>query len=261
MGYGNSSSRTNPTSDDPPTDESQQPSSQYNYDEFQYRYYDDSHLSRGIEAGDEAFDCILTQLDGAAVHLSDLWADQPIVVEFGSISCPIFVERIERMNDLMSRYDDEVKFFVVYVREAHPGEQIRPHRSMEEKLACARRVQEQEDINRTVLIDDIEGTMHRAYAPLPNAAYVIGTDGVVAHSADWVEPARLDGVLDELLAANGEGARVEKSTLRENFASPTPRTLWTAYRVTRRAGWQSLRDFVVELPKMMVARMRQQLSG
>lgn len=38
-------------------------------------------------------------------------------------------------------------------------------------------------LNR-VLVDDLEGTMHRAYDSLLNSVYVIGRDGVLTHRAD-----------------------------------------------------------------------------
>lgn len=75
----------------------------------------------------------------------------------------------------------------VYTHEAHPGERVPHHDSFETKLANARLLCDEVGIRRPILVDDHDGTVHRAYRELPNMT--------------WVHPPwrdrRLQGQLDE----------------------------------------------------------------
>ena len=50
----------------------------------------------------------------------------------------------------------------IYTREAHPGENVGHHDSFERKLACAKLLAEEAGIGRDILVDDLDGTVHRA---------------------------------------------------------------------------------------------------
>lgn len=233
-------------------------------DRYNYRHFgipEDGHVERGVGAGEQAPDATLSTLDGEPVTLSELWHDRPAVVEFGSITCPVFTHTIERMNELARRYGDRVNFAVVYTREAHPGQDVPAHRSIEEKRANAAAARREEGIERTVLVDSLEGTTHRAYTAMPNAAYVVGSDGVVAHRADWLEPQRVRETLDALLAADGRGAEVTPTSLEDNYQPPRGSLLPEFYRAFKRAGPGSLRDFLLTLPRMARLRAKRRLEG
>jgi peroxiredoxin len=236
---------------------SQENSSAYNYDHFDVSAAD---VERNITAGDEAIDVPLYTLDGETVHLADLWADNPIVVEFGSITCPVFTSKVETMDALANKYADEVDFYVIYTREAHPGQDYPAHRNLDEKLSNAVDACEYESIDRTILVDEINGAMHTRYVSLPNAAYVIGIDGIVAHQADWLDPETIDDVLESVLNHGGHGEDVTPTSLRDNFEKPTSATVSELYRVLSRAGPGSLRDFVRTLPRMLLYRFRKRLG-
>jgi hypothetical protein len=65
----------------------------------------------------------------------------------------------------------------VVVRQAHPGERHGSYRSFAEKLEDARRYQEEEDVVWPVLVDDLDGTVQRAYGGLSASAYLIDAEG------------------------------------------------------------------------------------
>ena len=69
----------------------------------------------------------------------------------------------------------------IYSREAHPGEDVPHHDSFEDKLASARLLAEETGIRRDILVDDLDGTVHRAYGLMPNMTWVIGRGGRVAY--------------------------------------------------------------------------------
>lgn len=229
----------------------------YNYEHFDVSA---AEVERGLTAGDEAVDVPLYTLDGGTVHLADLWTDRPTVLEFGSITCPVFTSKVGTMDALARTYAEEASFYVVYTREAHPGQDYPAHRSLEEKLSNAADACEYESIDRTVLVDDVDGRMHRRYVALPNAAYLIGTDGVVAHQADWLDPEALEEALETLLDRGGRGADVMPTHLEDNFEKPTSGTVSELYRVLSRAGPGSLRDFLTAMPRMLLYRYRQRFG-
>lgn len=228
----------------------------YNYRHFRFAAYEGTR--RNVRAGDPAPDGTLYTLDGDEVTLAGLWRERPAVVEFGSVTCPIFTEKVDRMDALARRYE-AVDFYVVYVREAHPGRRCPPHGSFEEKARRAREVRE--GVERTVLVDDLEGSVHRAFDALPNSVSVVGTDGIVSYRADWLEPAALEDHLRRLLAGGGRGADVPPTDLTGNFHRPTPARLRALVGVARRAGLDSLRDFLASAPRMVRYRIRQRSGG
>jgi hypothetical protein len=58
-----------------------------------------------------------------------------------------------------------------------------------------------------VVVDDLDGTMHRAYGMLPNMIYVLDRDGRVAYKAMWTDHADLAATLANLAWADEERAR------------------------------------------------------
>jgi hypothetical protein len=92
----------------------------------------------------------------------------------------------------------------IYTREAHPGENVPHHDSFERKLACTRLLREEAGIGRDILVDDLAGTMHRAYGLMPNMTWVIGRGGRVAYKANWTSAANVEAFLERFLAAHGE---------------------------------------------------------
>jgi hypothetical protein len=65
------------------------------------------------------------------------------------------------------------------------------HASFEDKLAAARRLRDEIGITRPILIDDLDGTVHRAYGTLPNMSWVLGRGGLILYKAMWTSAARI----------------------------------------------------------------------
>jgi peroxiredoxin len=216
----------------------------YNYEHFSLRQRTLDHLG-GVDVGEVAPDFTATRLDGTEVKLSE-YRGMPVVLETGSVTCPMYVKNIEAMNALAFRYP-EVAFLVLYVREAHPGERIEPHRNAEQKTDAARVVTTEEREGRTVLIDDLVGTAHYQYGAMPNTVHVIDADGVVAYRALWNDSAAVETVLQRL-----PGNR-EIASIRAPFRPAGPATL---LRVLRRAGWRALWDFAKAFPSLAWVHIR-----
>ncbi len=65
---------------------------------------------------------------------------------------------------LFADFETSVRFFTIYVREAHPGERYPHHTSNEQKMRHAREWVEQDKIPWGVAVDEVEGGVHRATA-------------------------------------------------------------------------------------------------
>jgi hypothetical protein len=89
----------------------------------------------------------------------------------------------------------------VYTREAHPGENVPYHDSAATKLACARLLRDEAGISRDILVDDLSGTVHRAYGSMPNMTWVIDQRGRVIYRANWTSAANVEAFLGRFMAA------------------------------------------------------------
>ena len=67
------------------------------------------------------------------------------------------------MEDLASRYADDAHFLFIYTREAHPGEHYPPHAYYEQKVLHSRSFRERLGIHRTILVDSLQGRVHRVF--------------------------------------------------------------------------------------------------
>lgn len=215
---------------------------EYNYRHFHVRHYDWVNFP-GPKAGTKAVDFSALTLNGDRVKLSEFFG-KPIVLETGSLSCPMYVRGIAQRATLAQRHPD-VHFLVLYVREAHPGGKITAHTRMQDKLALARRLPKEEHEIRTILVDDMEGSVHRLYSGFPNSVYVINAQGLVVCRCDWANSQRIEEVLSNLGQAD-DRERVQPRP-------PTPRV---ALRVFHRAGWRSAFEFILELPRLIITHRK-----
>jgi len=164
------------------------------------------------------------------------------------------------MESLARKYSGSVDFYVLYVREAHPGQYYPAHGSFSEKLKNANDLNREEKVGRTILIDDFEGTMNRDYGARPNSVYIIGSDGVISYRADWNEPREVEKYLNVLLAKNGMGAEVAPVDVSDNYVQVTSRLLRIANRVLWRAGFASVSDSFLMTPNMIQGRIHAWLA-
>ncbi|QUR65806.1 peroxiredoxin family protein [Mycobacterium spongiae] len=215
----------------------------YNYARFrpseQQREQILVHGLGGPKIGDLATDFRATDLDGTEVALSD-FRGKVVVLETGSASCPMFEQHITRMNALAYRFPDVV-FLVLYTREAHPGSNLRPHRSPADKIAAATLLRRQDQEGRRILIDSLDGEVHRAYGSMPNTVHLIDADGTVVFRSMWNDPTTVGEALTKMVAG------ADPSELEPRFRPAPPAVMW---RILRRAGRQALWDMALASRKL-----------
>ncbi|MCR9136609.1 MAG: hypothetical protein NXI27_11475 [Alphaproteobacteria bacterium] len=209
--------------------------SSYNYDSFSSEDYDFDH-STGPAVGEKAPDFLLTTSAGDKRNLLD-FDGEILVLEMGSITCPLFQGRRKTMETL-DVDDKRVSQAVLYVREAHPGADIPQHRDLDAKRQCARRLEEEDGETRLILVDDIEGTAHNAYGAMPNTVFIINRNGCVVFRAEWNNASATKAAVIALL--NGQSYRAK------SFFRPGPPAV--SIRTLRRAGKGSVSDFLRSFP-------------
>lgn len=102
----------------------------------------------------------------------------------------------------MAERHPEAAWVFLYTREAHPGEHVGHHEAFGTKLAHARLLRDELGIRRPILVDDLDGTAHRAYGSLPNMSWVSPAGaGWSTYKANWTNAANVEGFLERFLAA------------------------------------------------------------
>ena len=132
------------------------------------------------------------------------------------------------------------------------GQNYPAHQSLTDKIGFARDLKRIEGIERTMLVDDVAGTMHRAYGAWPDSAYIIGRDGVIAFLTKWNEPDKLKERLDILLEDDGYAAASAPVNLASNSPGGGSTMMESSRRVLGRAGFAAVADFVVGYPEMIL---------
>jgi hypothetical protein len=176
---------------------SKQPQTPPVYNNKRFRVSDyNFEMFIGPRAGDDIHDFPLTDLTtGEEIKLSD-FAGKWVVIETGSSTCSMYTKNIPDMKEIQAEFPD-VEFILVYVREAHPGERLGPHKNMTEKITAAKMVAPRYEEHRRVLVDNLDGDFHRAYGSMPNVVYVIRPDGKIHYRCNWATPSAVrEALLD-----------------------------------------------------------------
>jgi len=168
----------------------------------------------------------------------------PVMLVFGSLTCPVTESAGAGLVELASKYGQAVRFVLVNVREAHPGRRTPQPCTAEEKARNAAALKAHHGFDFEVAIDDLEGSVHRAFGTRPSSAYLIDASGTIVFRAHWSNslPA-LEKALDDLV-----GGSVPTPTT----VGQTPRslTVMAAYADVplHTAGLGSLKDFWLAAP-------------
>ena len=155
---------------------------------------------------------------------------------------------IPPLTKLYHRYRDRgFQFFIIYAREAHPGEHYPHHQSFEQKVTHARKLRELDKVDDIpILLDDIRGSTHWAYGLLPNMVYLIARDGTVAYKSDWTDADEIDGMCASLGRLDEMKAR-KVPIIRQGVSERLhwiPMDPLQREKVYRRSGEKAINDYV-----------------
>ena len=213
--------------------------------DYRYQRFTTRLLLRDLRFGKEAaapgdslpsFELLTT--NGDRLVNDDVFGHKPVLLIFGSMTCPMTASAAPSVQELHDEFGDRVDFIMLYVREAHPGEHFTQSETMEEKLEHARVLQEFYDIQWTVAADNIDGDLHRALDPKPNAAYLMNSEGIILFRSLWAAD---QDALHQALDAAAAG-RLPERTQSETLLGPVIRAMGQVQEVMNRGGPQAVSD-------------------
>jgi tetratricopeptide (TPR) repeat protein len=136
---------------------------------------------------------------GKTVSLASFRGKSPVVLIFGSYSCPNFRGAAASLRDFEKRYGARAPFLLVYIREAHSartwestrnareGVEVKPAANITEKREHASYCMRQLHLTFPAVVDGMDGAVEKAYAAWPSLAVIIGKDGRVIYSTRLTE--------------------------------------------------------------------------
>lgn len=149
------------------------------------------------------------------------------------------------LEKLWHQYRDRgFEFFILYVREAHPGEKVPHHASFQQKVGHASRYRDEENISLPILVDNLEGQLHKEYGLLPNMIYVINKQGIIVYKSDWTDADELTDLFENMI--RWEEAKEQGQPFRLSYGERlriVQEDPGVRKRVYERAGQKALEDY------------------
>ncbi len=210
----------------------------------------DMRFSRtGLAPGERLPDATLFNLDGQEVSLRSLAAGRPIALVTGSTTCPATASAMPDLKGLEERYGDHVQFVLLQVREAHPGAEVDQPDTLEDKVQHAQLMRDVYAVGWPVLVDDIEGTLHRQLDTEPNSLHIIGADGEILYRALFAG----DAGVEKAIAAVAAGEQLTKKSSQSLL--PVLNSVGFMHDTVARAGAGAYADMVRAAPPMVAAAL------
>ena len=154
----------------------------------------------GPQTGELAPDFSLPNITTAKNQsLRNFRGKTPVVLVFGSYTCPNFRSAAESLKALQTKYGAKIPFLLIYIREAHGVGDWQSTRNLREGVDLPQAtslVQKHDDAmmcTRTLhlpfpaLLDGLDNKVEALYAAWPSRAFLIGRDGRVQYSTRLTE--------------------------------------------------------------------------
>lgn len=227
--------------------------------DYRYRHFTTSLLFRDLrfrqgaaKPGDSLPPFQIVSTNGESLENRDVFGDKPVLLIFGSMTCPMTASAMPSLQALYAEFSGQIDFIMLYVREAHPGEHFTQSETIEDKLENARTLKQFYDIRWTVAVDNIDGDLHRALDPKPNAAFLMSNTGEILFRSLWAADRQ---ALRQALAASAAG-RVLETKQSQSLLGPVARAMGQVQEVMERAGPQAVTElWWAGLPMALAGRI------
>jgi hypothetical protein len=219
--------------------------------------FNGSFNTSGYVVGTTVGDFKLYGMNGDSLTLSQaLSSGKPVLLVSGSLTCPIFRNKIPVINQVVSTYSGVLDVYVIYTLEAHPtdtsvyfgyvnitsqnqtdGILFPSPLSYGERKALVDTLLQRHSLTAPVFLDGPCNPWWKHFGPAPNNAYVIRPDGTVAIHHGWFDrsPRNIFCELDTFLGINsglcntsGSGGSFALNILNQT-ATGTPAATLYAY--------------------------------
>lgn len=168
-----------------------------------------------LALGEPAPEIQVTTLDNKPTSLAGLRNANPnkvIVLQFGSLTDPIFRNHATSVDRLAARDVDKAIFVIVYQKEFHAADSESPlalnesggfnlaaPTSQTERMALAKSLPERLGIkNETIVVDAWSNVTSQRYGSFPNMTFVIDSKGVLQAGYPFMDPAKVQAAVDAL---------------------------------------------------------------
>ncbi len=186
---------------------------------------DQEARSEGPKVNESAPDFSLSEAgSNKTLRLSEFRGKSPVVLVFGSYTCPNFRGSADALAAMYKRYGTRMRFLLVYIREAHAdGSNWQSTRNVREAISlptattlaekqsnamvCSRKLH----LPFPALVDGMEGATEAAYHAWPSRAFVVDVDGKIVYTSHLTE---LDFHPDQMEAALRRLSRSEREARR-----------------------------------------------
>jgi len=149
-----------------------------------------------LAVGQDAPDFDLAMRDGSSrVRLSALRGGRPVVLIFGSYTCPPFRREMPEVRKVYADYKARAAFYFVYIEEAHAHD-VWPlvsnakenivfgrARDAGERVSVAGLCEKELRVEFPILVDDMQNGAAEAYTAWPTRMYVVDGNGKVAYKS------------------------------------------------------------------------------
>lgn len=225
----------------------ERPQAEYRYVHFRASTIlnDVRFSSDALRPGQRLSNFTLTTTDGDEVSIRDFANGRPLVLVPGSVTCPLTISTLPALQEWSSRYGDRVAFALVYTREAHPGEHIGQPETLDEKTAHACLLTEVHDVDWPVLVDDLEGSVHRALDTKQNSVHIVDADGRLLFRALFAGKESVEKALESV--ADGKPPR--SSQFGGRLSGPM-KSIGYIDETLSLAGPRASREVLVAMPPM-----------
>ena len=173
-----------------------------------------------VVVGTQVPDIDVYDLSGNAVRLSSLWADKPVLLVTGSLSCPPSRRTLPDTVAVLDEYKKRLNVAVLYVIDAHPkgdlspysGEEwvtkenieegilIRQPRNQDERISRAVELQELLGLSAPIMVDNMDNIGWESIGNGPNSATLISKDGTVLEHQKWFDNENIRHVIERHLS-------------------------------------------------------------
>ena len=168
-------------------------------------WYLGSFYASGLTEGNAAHDFKLYNLGGDSLVLSQKLAlGKPVLLVAGSLTCPVFMNKLSTINQVISTYGNQIQVFVIYTLEAHPTDtsvyfgyvnvgtanQTAGILFSQPTTYAGRKMMVDTlsfwgTCNAPIFIDGPCNEWWSTFGPAPNNAYLIDTNGIIAAKHGW----------------------------------------------------------------------------
>ncbi|KXJ22422.1 type I iodothyronine deiodinase [Exaiptasia diaphana] len=146
-------------------------------------------LQKEAQTGQKSPNPLLVSVDGSTTYKLLDWTcgDRPLVVNFGSCTCPVFMIRLCEFGEIVDRFSNVADFLTIYIEEAHPMDEwslknnhldIPQHKSLDERCKAAQVLLDSGKLKTKLLVDSLSNDASRAFGAMPNRLYIIQGDKI-----------------------------------------------------------------------------------